>query len=340
MKDRTALAFAILLVVSAVWGLAFVVIKVLLRVLHPLDLTVWRFLWTGLGFLTAFVWLWFKDRKQLVLRRRHVPLFLVLGFLAVPGYHLSLNYGEDHTPAGVAALLVGTGPVFIALLATLFLRERLGPRRIAGILFAFAGTAVIVLGGPGGDALDLKPSRGFVLGALTVLLAPVSWAGYSVLAKRMLREYSSIALTVYLMFLGTVMVLPALAFPHGSGAVPDLTAGQWSMVAYLGIAAGFLGYVGWNFGVHSMDASRAGAFVYFVPVFAVVWSAILLDEPVTPAILLGGGLTILGVAVASWKPKSSQGAPRGATEAEPPGAPKKAPAATPVALPTEDVPPK
>jgi drug/metabolite transporter (DMT)-like permease len=322
VKDRTALAFAILLAVSAVWGLAFVVIKVLLRVLHPLDLTVWRFLWTGLGFLTAFAWLWFKDRKQLALQRRHIPLFLVLGFLAVPGYHLSLNYGANHTPAGVAALLVGTGPVFIALLAMLFLRERLGPRRVAGILFAFVGTAVIVLGGPNGDALDLDPSRGFVLGALTVLLAPVSWAGYSVLAKRMLKDYSSTALTVYLMFFGTLMVLPALAFPHGSGAVPDLTPRQWAGVAYLGIAAGFLGYVGWNFGVHSMDASRAGAFVYFVPVFAVMWSAILLDEPVTPAIMVGGGLTILGVVIASWNLKKA------AVPAE----------ATP-SLPTEDVPP-
>lgn len=321
MKDRTGLAFAVLLAVSVVWGLAFVSIKILLGVMHPLDLTVWRFVLAALGFVGAFAWLWAKDRSQLRVARRHLPFFLLLGFLAVPGYHLSLNYGENHTPAGVAALIVGTGPVWIALLATVFLKERLTPRRAGGILLAFAGTAVIVLGGEGGDALDLEPSREFVLATLTVLLAPVSWAAYSVLAKRMLKTYSSTALTVYLMFIGTIMILPALAFPHGDGAVPALSVGDWVWVAYLGIAASFLGYVGWNFGVHSMDASRAGAFVYFVPVFAVVWSALILKEPLTPAILLGGGLTILGVVVASWTPRAAH-------------------VTGPVALPAEDVPPK
>ena len=304
--DRTPLAFLVLLAVSATWGLAFAGIKILLEGgLHPLDLTVWRFMLTMVGVAGGFAWLWARRRDRLVFHRRHWPVFVLLGFLAVPAYHLSLNFGEDRTPAGVAALIVGTGPVWIAILATLFLRERLTPRRMTGILLAFAGTAVIVLGGESGDALDLEPSRGFVVGALLVLLAPISWAAYSVVAKRMLRTYSSIVLTVYLMTLGTVMVLPALAFPQSGGAVPPLTWGEWAWVAYLGIGAGFLGYVGWNFGVTNMDASRAGAFVYFVPVFAVMWSAILLDEPITPAIALGGGLTIVGVVVASWAKKAS-----------------------------------
>jgi drug/metabolite transporter (DMT)-like permease len=116
-----------------VWALAFPFIKIGLEELSFVNLTIMRFFVVCTA-LTAI--LLFQREKFSKLQKKDVlPIFL-LGFLGVMGYHLGLNYGEQFISPGAASLIIATIPVFVVILAFIFLRERMSLKTLLGIVIA------------------------------------------------------------------------------------------------------------------------------------------------------------------------------------------------------------
>jgi drug/metabolite transporter (DMT)-like permease len=289
LERRTATAHAALLAVVVVWASAFSVIKALIdHGFAPVDIAVLRYVVAAPGF--AFL-LWRVGGLPGITRRDALRLAAV-GVCVVVGYHVFLNVGTKYTTSGTAALVVALSPALTLLLAVGIGLERWSLRRATGIAVAFAGVAVVVLLGAGGE-LSLASAKG----PLFVLAAPVSFALYNVLLKPLLVRYDLLALTAATSLIGTVFLLP---FVRGAtvDSVTGISLQDAVLVLYLGVASTFLGYIGWNTGLRGLGATRAVTYTYLISPLAVLMGAAILDEPVTLWLAVGGALVLGGVAAA------------------------------------------
>ena len=284
-----------MIVLVLFWGLAFVAIKAADEHMSWVTLTFLRFVFADvlfLGYLAVR-----KGERVLPRREDWLPL-LALGFVGFTGYHLFLNLGESNADvtAGTAALIIASDPAFIALLAVPVLREKLTAIRGLGIASAFAGLAVMILFASSTSQLRFA----FSTGALEVVPSVVFTAVYLVLGKNYLARYRPFVFVAYTIMLGTLLTLPIViaVWPTFVGDLLNLTWAGLLPVLFLSVCPTFIGYSLWFRAVERMPAAAAGAWLYVSTLTAVVGGLLLLGEPVTQTMILGGAMVIGGVAVA------------------------------------------
>ncbi len=214
-----------------------------------------------------------------------LPAIALSGLLAFAVYHVALNYGEVTVGAGAAGVLIATAPVFTALLAVMFLGERLRPLGWVGMAVSFAGAALISVDEGGGFALDL--------GALLILVSAVCVSIYFVFQKPYLRKYGALAFTTYAIWAGTILSLPFL--PGLASQALAAPAGTTLALIYLGLFPTALAYVTYAYAMSRMDASVAVSFLYLIPVLAYLIAWIWLGEAPTLLAAIGGSITLAGV---------------------------------------------
>jgi drug/metabolite transporter (DMT)-like permease len=219
------------------------------------------------------------------LRAVGLPL-LVCGLLWFGAYNIALNSGERRVDAGTAAMLVNVGPILIAVLAGLVLREGFPRALFAGLAVAFGGVVVIAVAASNRAATTTT-------GVLLCLAAAFAYAGGVVAQKVVLRRLSALQTIFLCCVIGVVVCAP-----FGPQLVHELdgargTAIGW--VAYLGVFPSALGFMTWAFALARTDAGRLAATTYLVPPISVLLGWLLLSE--TPASLayLGGALCLVGV---------------------------------------------
>lgn len=222
---------------------------------------------------------------------KDLPIIALSALFGITIYHLAFTFGETKVSAGASALIIAAGPIWTALIAIWFLKERLNRWGWAGVALAFSGVAAISLGEGGG--LRVEPM------ALLVLLASVATAVYFVIGKKPLRTYSSLEFTSYVIWIGT---LPMLVFLPGLlRQLPAAPAASIWTVVFLGVFPGALAYFLWSYALARMPASTTASFLYAQPVLATLvawaWQGVV-PGPVT---LGGGALALLGVILVQTK---------------------------------------
>jgi drug/metabolite transporter (DMT)-like permease len=289
LEQRRSSAHLALVTVAVFWAGAFSAIKALLdHGMAAQDVALLRYLVAAPGFALL---LWRSGGLPGLTRRDGVRL-AAAGALVVVGYHVSLNVGTRFTTSGTAALVVALAPAMTLVLAAALGLERAGVRRAAGLAVAFAGVAVVVLLGAGGE-LSFANAKG----PLIVLGAPLAFALYNVLLQPLLDRYGLLALTAASSLIGTLGLLP-FAQPSTLAAVTGISAADAALVLYLGVVCTLVGYVAWNVGLRGLGSTNAVTYAYGIPVLAVAIGAVVLAEPVTVWLAVGGALVIAGVAAA------------------------------------------
>jgi drug/metabolite transporter (DMT)-like permease len=186
---------------------------------------------------------------------------------------------------------VATAPVFSAILATMFLGERMTAVKAAGSAVAVAGSAVIALAG--GNAH-------YAAAAWVVLAAAVVQALYHFCSKPLLARYSGLEVASYSMWAGTLMLLPlAPSALHGLLTAPAAATGS---VVYLGLLPSAAGFVVWGYAVARHTITVATAALYLVPVVALLVAFVWLGEVPSGVELAGGLVSIAGVVMISLRP--------------------------------------
>ncbi|XKE44801.1 EamA family transporter [Halomonas organivorans] len=263
--------------VVAIWALNIIVIKLGVAELPPLLLTTLRFA------LVALLLVPFHPVSP------HRLPFLALLSLTFGTLHFAMLFiGLGQAEAGTGAILVQMGTPFATLLAVLFLKERLGPRRLAGLLLSFGGVVVLA----GGPTLPAP------LPTALLLTSALGWAISQLLIKRG-PDVPPMALAGWV----ALFAIPQVALGSWWFEQDQLTALAeagwlaWGAVFYTAVMSSILAYGIWYGLLRRHPVNRVVPMVLLVPVLAVILGVLLLDDALGPHKLIGGGLVVSGIAL-------------------------------------------
>ncbi len=213
-------------------------------------------------------------------------------------YNLGSAFGFERISAGIGSLIIGTQPLLIALFGAVIAKERLGSAAIAGLVVAFAGTAILV----SGDLALAGNGWNFAIGCAMVFTSGIGWAIYVVVSKPLVQKYGSFNISALSIIIATGLMLAMLARPSTLDTLTAMTMKSWLDMAYIVIPSTFLGAITWNYAAARMPSAAAGAFLYLIPVIGVAAGAAMLSEAITSSMLAGGALILAGVAIAQFGP--------------------------------------
>jgi drug/metabolite transporter (DMT)-like permease len=278
----------LLLVLSLIWGLAFVAIRRAVFELTPANLTLLRwFIASGLLVVIALL----LGRPKTPFERRDLPRLVLVALALVPGYHLALNYAETLISSGLAGLLISLAPVFSVVLSARFLQERLGRQLILALALALAGATTLALGNSDFSFVSL-------IGPLLVAVAAFMTAIFTVAAKPLVTKYGALVTTARASALGTVLSLPLLSRDFFAD-IATLSVVGWGAVVYLAIPSTVVGYTVYYRLIESKAVSALSVQLYLIPVVSVFGGILLLNEQVTVFTVGGGVLLLTAVALAT-----------------------------------------
>ena len=285
---RLVLALGIAL---ALWASAYAGIRAGLRAYSPVHLATLRFLVASIVLVAYAVVAHFRRP-----RTRDLPGLILTGVLGITFYNFALNYGETRVTAGAASMLISSAPIWTALAARFFLREKLNAFGWTGILVSFAGVVLIASGE--GHGIHLSPE------ALIILAAAIASAMYITLQKHYLGTYSALEFTAYSIWAGTLLMLPfAGGLPHALRTAP---LGATAAGVYLGIFPAALAYLAWSYVLSHGSASRITSALYLTPVIAIAIAWVWLGEIPKLVSLIGGAIALCGVVLVNTLGKDKE----------------------------------
>jgi drug/metabolite transporter (DMT)-like permease len=270
------------------WASAFVVIRFVAYDFSPGGLSLGRLV-IGSVALTAMV----AGRRLVRLTGREWALVVLIGVAWFGVYNLALNAGERRVDAGTAAMLIQLAPILIGVLAGLLLGEGFPRRLVIGGLVAFAGTLVIGISTSTGHA-DLA-------GVLLVLLSATVYAVAMVAQKVVLRRVPALQVTWLACVIGMVVCLPFAGSLLGD--LREAGTGPILGVVYLGLIPTALAFSTWAYALSRSSAGKLGVTTFAVPPIAIGLGWLFLDEVPALLAIVGGVLSLVGVAVARRAPR-------------------------------------
>ena len=294
-------AVALLFITPALWSVNYLVGRIAPGIIAPHMLALLRWGLAGL-ILAAFAWPeLLAKRSDLFKNGWH---YLVLGALGMWICGAWVYIGARSTSATNIALIYALSPVFIALVSSLWLRERLGFMQWLGIALAFAGLVHVVIKG---QWIALAQVR-LVLGDLWILAATVSWTLYSIFLKRWPSDFSPMARLVLIISGGVLLLMPLTVLEALSGLPMTQTTWGWKTFV-LAITAALMpgagAYLAYATLQKSLGAARASLTLYMGPLYAAVTAFFVLAEPVHFYHLVGAMIILPGIYLASRPVRSA-----------------------------------
>ena len=224
-------------------------------------------------------------------------LLVVAAFFGIFAYNALVFVGLTLGPASDGAVLVPTlNPVLTVFLAT-FLGERLTRNKVAGVACATVGAFIVIASAQSGTAVSSQR----LVGDLLMVGGAACWSVYATLGTITTRSGSPLGVTAVASLAGAAMLFPLGFLEHGYRDVPSWPVSAWLDIGYLVVFATIVGFVLFYWAVRRFGAGLASMVSYLVPVFALVQAVVLLDEHPTPVEIIGGGVILLGVRLATWR---------------------------------------
>lgn len=275
------------LLLAALWGTSFSLIKVSLEGLTPGQLVLTRLV-LGAAVLLALAALRGVRLPRGATLWRHIAVAALLGNV---GPFLLLSYGERSTGAGVAGVLIGATPLITLTVASAVIPTETATRRkVTGLGFGFAGVVLVVAPWQG--------AGGSIGSELACLGAAFSYAFAFVYVRKFLSPRAVPPLALAAAQLVCAATLQAVFTPFLAWHRPELTLRVGASVAVLGLLGTGLAYVLYFRLIGDVGATTASAVNYAVPVFAVLMGAVLLGESVSWHLVAGGLVVLTGVSYA------------------------------------------
>ncbi|MEM6255095.1 MAG: DMT family transporter [Cyanobacteria bacterium P01_D01_bin.156] len=274
-----------LLLLAALWGGSFLFMRIAAPVLGPIWLIELRVLLAGLVLLPVLAKL-----KLLGEFHRNFWTLLIVGCINSALPFSLLAFASVSLPAGFTSILNGTAPLFGTIIASVWLKEKLTPTRIVGFMLGFAGVIVLV----GWQNVAATPE--FLMAVLAGLSGALMYAIAAPYIKHTMKDLPSLVVTTGSQLGAALVLMPVLPF-----TVPRQTPslGVVISVLTLAVASTAFAYILYFRLIRNIGSTKALTVTYLVPLFAMVWGALILKETVTISMMFGCGLVLLGTAIAN-----------------------------------------
>jgi drug/metabolite transporter (DMT)-like permease len=289
---KTLLAFGI---IYFVWGSTFLAIRVGVREVPPLVLAAIRFSVAG---LVLFGWMLARGERSPSAREwRSASVLGMIIFLFDYGL---LFWAEQRVPSGIAAVMLATIPVFMALSEIIFLRtQRLTVRLAVALLIGLGGVGVLM-----SHALNLGGAPIDKLGAMALIFASISWSVASAFARKLPLPNSKV------MSSGAQMLAGGIFLTIAAGALGEfrnfhpwvVSRGAWLALLYLIVAGSIIGFTAYVWLIHHESPTKVGTYAYVNPIVAVLVGYFLGGEALTTRTILGTFLVLISVIVITTTP--------------------------------------
>ncbi|RKY93644.1 MAG: EamA/RhaT family transporter [Ignavibacteriae bacterium] len=267
------------------WGASFIATKVALEELNPETIISLRLILASILLVVSAI---AAKKKFDINLKNHGSIFL-LACIAV--FHLWIQVtGLKYTTAANTGWIIGTAPIFMAIFAAIFFREKISLLQSGGIIIAMFGLLLLV--GKGDFAnIDLIKNKGDLL----VLGSAFTWGVYSTVNKKISLSYSPLMTILYLFLMMTVIIVPFNLNTAAISSVVHLSLIGWISILFLGLLCSGVAYVIWAYSLRDMESAKVGAFLYFEPFVTVTAAWIFLHESITLPMLLSGIIITAGV---------------------------------------------
>lgn len=269
---------------ASIWGAMYVVVKVVVEVVPPLELVWIRYLIAviALGIIGIVM-----KQSWTIAKKDWLIIFLV-GLIGNTISIVTQEMGTMLSTAQMGAMITATTPAFMVVFARFILQENITIKKCLSIVLATIGVGIIV----GNGQIDITQQ----LGGFYLLIAALTWAFMSALVKKVPSHYSQIVVTTYSSIVAVILLTPFILPRLKDLALttilqPTISGG----LLYLGIVSTAGGFLLWNKGLQLMNASSGGLFFFFQPIVGTFLGWLLLGETIGLSFWLGSLFILSGV---------------------------------------------
>ena len=285
MNSQKALRYIPILLAVLFWGSSFVATKTALLEIKPVTVIVLRLI-LATTLLTIIA---LSTKKSFSINLKSHGWILILAMIAT--FHLWIQVtGLQYTTASNTGWIIGTAPIFMAILGLIFFREKVTLLQVAGILIAMFGLLMLIGKGNVLD-IDLIENKGDLL----VLGSAFTWGVYSMVNKKISLSYSPLMTILYLFLMMLIIIIPFNLNSETINAVIHLSFIGWISILFLGLFCSGIAYVIWARALRDMESAKVGAFLYFEPFVTVLAAWFFLNEVITLMMIVSGLLITAGV---------------------------------------------
>ena len=277
------------------WSFSFVWFKVAYRGYDPMTVVLFRLsMATVLMFIIARL-----TGKLQNIQKGDWPWVIALSFFEPFLYFMGESFGLKYVSPTVASVIVATIPLFTPLAAFYFHNEKMSWANFAGLSISFAGVSLVVLDSSFG--FSASP-----LGVTLEFLAVLSTIGYTIILKKLTRNYNGYTIISYQNLFGAFMFLPFwLIFESQKTLHTSFHPEAFMAIVKLAIFASILGFIFFTYSIRHLGINKSNMFINVMPVFVVIFSYFILDEEINLQKIIGIGIVIAGIFLAQLKRKKT-----------------------------------
>jgi len=287
--------FLLLTLTTLFWAGNFVMGRAVKSSIPPISLAFWRW---ALALVILIPFAIPHLRTQWPLLKKNWRLLSVYGVLGVTCFNTFVYIGLHSTTATNALLLNSVIPILIVLLSHLLADTPVSPRQAFGIAISLTGVLTIVCRAD----LDVILTLQINSGDIWILLAAVSWALYTFLLRKRPAELHPLSFLTSVMAIGLIPLSALYAWELSQGNCFVLNIANIASILYAALFPSVLAFIFWNQAVREVGPNKAGIFLYLMPVFGAILSAVFLGESIRAFHLIGMALIFTGIHLTTRAP--------------------------------------
>ncbi len=270
------------------WSANFLFVKMTVARMPVLMVACFRTSIAGL--LMIPVYHWDRSRGSRALEWSELPKLLITGVCGIAFNQIFFTLGVSRTSVSHAAVLMGLTPLVVLMMVAIAGHEKLSPIRLAGVLIALGGVAVLQLS-------TSRTTGATYLGDLLVFISGLSWALYTYVSKQLTKSRDAIAVTALSYMIAALGMIPITLWQMSSNGVGAMTPSLWGVLFYMAVFPSVIGSLIYYYALIYMPASRVTAFLYLQPLLATLLAIPILGEHITTALVGGGAMVLAGVSL-------------------------------------------
>ena len=218
-----------------------------------------------------------------------IPI-VFLGLTGALLYNFFFLKGLKLIEAGRASVIIASNPIFIAVLSAFIFKERLNVSKSIGIIFSVTGAVIVI---SRGHVLEILQG-GLGWGEIYIFCCVASWVAFSLIGKAVLNNLSPLRSVAFSSLAGAILLAVPALWESGYNFI-DYSLLEWISIFYMGFFGTVLGFLWYYQGIQKIGPTRAGLFINFVPISAIMLAFLMLDEKITLSLLIGTVMVSSGV---------------------------------------------